>query len=335
MSEEQTEKMTIVAALNSALDVALGLDERVIMMGEDIADPIGGVMKATKGLSTKYGEDRVRATPIVEQTIVGSAVGAAMGGYRPVAEIMFMDFLCQAMDQIINHAAKSRFMSGGHTTVPLVVRAMVGSSNFGAQHSQALEAWFMHTPGLKVVMPSNPYDTKGLLLSSIFDDDPVIFIENMAMSYSVPGMVPTGDYRIPLGEAAVLQEGEDVTVITYGAEVHTVMAAAESLVDEMSVEVIDLRTLVPLDLTTCLESVTKTRRAIVVHGSTQFCGPGAEIATLITDELFGALDVPVARLGGTYTPIAFAKELESLPTEDKVVAALRELVERPSVARQR
>lgn len=328
-----TEQMTIVAAIQSALDIALGTDDKVLILGEDIADPIGGVMKATKGLSTKYGTDRVRATPIVEQTIVGCSVGAALGGYRPVAEIMFMDFLCQAMDQIINHAAKSRYMSGGHSPVPLVVRAMIGSSNFGAQHSQALEAWFMHTPGLKVVMPSNPYDVKGMLLSAIFDDDPVIFIENMAMSYSVPGEVPTGDYRIPLGEASVVRQGEDLTLITYGAEVHTAVAAAEALVDEVSIEVIDLRSLVPLDLTTCLRSVERTRRALVVHGSTQFCGPGAEIATLLTDELFGVLEVPVARLGATYTPMPFAKELESLPTQESVMQAVRNVIDRPTVAR--
>ncbi len=320
-------KMSIVAALNSALDIALTIDEKVLIMGEDIADPIGGVMKATKGLSDKHGVDRVRATPIVEQTIVGSAVGAALGGYRPVAEIMFMDFLCQAMDQIVNHAAKTRYMSGGHSSTPIVVRAMIGSSNFGAQHSQALEGWFMHTPGLKVVMPSNPYDVKGLLLSAIFDDDPVVFIENMSMSYSVTGMVPTGDYRIPIGEAAVVREGSDVTLITYGAEVHTSLAAAEALAGDIDVEVIDLRSLVPLDISTCLRSVQKTKRAIVVHGSTQFCGPGAEIAIQLTDALWGELAAPVARLGASYTPVPFAAELQSIPTETSVIAAVQVLAE--------
>ncbi len=330
-SSTDTTQMTIVAAIQSALDVALGLDERVLILGEDIADPIGGVMKATKGLSTKHGLDRVRATPIVEQTIVGTAVGAALGGYRPVAEIMFMDFLCQAMDQIINHAAKSRYMSGGHSPAPIVVRAMIGDSKFGAQHSQALESWFMHTPGLKVVMPSNPYDTKGLLLSAIFDDDPVIFIENMGMSYSIKGEVPTGDYRVPLGEASVLREGSDITLITYGAEVHPSMAAAQSLEGEIDVEVIDLRSLVPLDISTCVASASRTKRAIIVHGSTEFCGPGAEVATQLNDQLFGTLDVPVARLGATYSPVPFSQQLHSIPTEASIVAAIRSLRQRDTV----
>ena len=286
----EAKPVTIVAAIQSALDVALGLDERVIILGEDIADPIGGVMKATKGLSTTYGTDRVRATPIVEQTIVGTAVGAALGGYRPVAEIMFMDFMCQAMDQIINHAAKSRYMSGGHSPAPIVVRAMIGDAKFGAQHSQALEAWFMHTPGLKVVMPSNPYDTKGLLLSAIFDDDPVIFIENMSMSYAIKGPVPDGDYRIPIGEAATVRSGSDVT--------------------------------------TCLASAAKTKRAIIVHGSTQFCGPGAELATQLNDELFDVLEAPVARLGATFTPVPFSQELHSIPTTNAIVDAVVALHER-------
>jgi pyruvate/2-oxoglutarate/acetoin dehydrogenase E1 component len=321
-----TEKMSMAVAINSALDVALAADSRVIVLGEDIADPAGGVFKITKGLSTKYGAHRVRATPIAEQSIVGAAIGAAIGGYLPVAEIMFFDFMAVAMDQVVNHAAKLRYMSGGVIPVPLTIRTMVGSSRFGPQHSQELEAWFMHTPGLKVVAPSTAADAKGLLLSCIFDPDPCVFVEYSGLVFSQRGEVETGDYRIPLGVASVRREGKDVSIITYGAQVPTILAAAETLSSEgIDVEVIDLRTLVPLDTAAILGSVAKTRRAVVVHGATKFCGPGAEIGSLITENLWGQLDGPVVRVGAAPVPLPFASSLSAQPTAQSVVAAVKGL----------
>src|SRR5256885_5166189 len=219
-------EMTTAVALNSALDEALAADPKVLLLGEDIADPSGGVFKVTKGLSTKHGTARVRDPPIAEQSILGAAIGAALGGYRPVAEVMFFDFVTVAMDQLVNHAAKFRYLSGGQHPVPLTVRTVVGNSRFGAQHSQSLEAWFMHTPGINVVFPSTPSDAKGLLASCVFDDDPCLFIEHVALHYSQKEMVPAGDHRVPLGQAAVRRAGGDVTVISYRAPMPRAPAAA-------------------------------------------------------------------------------------------------------------
>lgn len=324
----EMEKMTVVAAMNSALDLAMGRDDRIVLLGEDIADPAGGVFKVTKGLSTKYGTHRVRSTPIAEQSIVGAAVGLGLGGYRPVAEVMFFDFITQAMDQFVNHAAKFRYMTGGATPSPITVRTAVGNSRFGAQHSQALEAWFMHTPGIKVVMPSSPTEAKGLLAACVVDDDPCLFIEHIALAFAQKEEVPVGEFTIPLGKAAVKRPGDDVTVITYGSQVPVVMAAAEILAEQgVSVEVIDLRSLVPLDIETVLESVGRTTRAVVVHEATRFCGPGAELSAQITEQLFGELAAPVLRVGGKYAPTPFAKNLTNIPEADDVVAAVRELVQ--------
>lgn len=327
-TEQQTAKMTIAAALNSALDVAMELDEKVIILGEDVADPAGGVLKVTKGLSSKYGVERVRATPIAEQAIVGAAIGAALAGYKTVAEVMFMDFTAVCIDQIVNHAAKLRFMSGGASTVPLTIRTSIGTQRFGAQHTQSLEAWFMHTPGIKVVMPSTPAEAKGLLASCIADDDPCLFIENFAMAFSQKEEVPVGEYRIPLGEAAVKRPGGDISLITYGAAVHTALEAAEAAAAAgISLEVIDLRTLVPLDLDTILQSVGRNRRAVVLHDATTFCGPGAEIAARISEELFGELRAPVQRLGAGYAPAAYAPSgLGFLPTVDDIVGAAKRIM---------
>lgn len=321
------EEMTSAVAMQSALDCALAADDKVILLGEDIADPIGGVFKVTKGLSTKYGTHRVRATPISEQAIVGTAVGLSLAGYRPVAEIMFFDFITVAMDQLVNHATKLRYMSGGATPAPITVRTTVGGSRFGAQHAQSLEAWFMHTPGIKVVMPSNPLDAKGLLTSCIFDDDPCLFIEHLNLAYSSKAEVSVGELRIPLGKANVLRAGSDVTLITYGPTVSLVNAAAETLAAEgISVEVIDLRTLMPLDLETVFESVTRTRRAVVVHEATQFMGPGAEISCQIQEQLFGELLGPVLRVGAKFTPVPFSQGLSNAPSTDRILAAVRSLV---------
>ena len=320
--------LTMVAAINQALDEAMARDDKVILLGEDIADPPGGVMKATKGLSTRYGNERVRATPIAEQGFLGAAIGLSLAGYRPVAEIMLMDFLAVCMDQLANHAAKLRYMSGGRTSVPLTVRTVAsGGRQFGAQHSQSLEAWLMHVPGLKVVVPGTPADAKGLLTSCIDDDDPCVFIEPSMLLY-VPGPVPAGYSPVPLGQANVRRVGTDVTVISWGWPLRPVLAAAEELEGEgVSVEVLDLRTLVPFDRDAILASVAKTGRALVVHAATQFAGPGAELAAMIQSELWGQLRGPVQRLGAPYSPVPFAAELEAAyyPDQSRIAAAIKKL----------
>jgi len=326
----ETENMTFCAAINHTLDMALGNDKRVFLMGEDIQDPAGGVGKATVGLSTKYGLDRVRPTPISEQAIVGAATGAALTGMRPVAEIMINDFLAVCMDQVANHAAKLRYMSGGRTSVPLTIRTMTAGNvgSFGAQHSQSLENWLTHTPGLKVVFPSTPAEAKGLLLSCIDDEDPCIFFESMRL-YFTPGPVPTGDYRIPLGSAAIKRAGSDLTILTYGWTVTEALSAAESLAAEgIDAEVVDLRSLVPLDRETIFESISRTGRALVVHAAVEFCGFGAELAAMLHQKLPAQLKCPVARVGAAYTPVPFAQSLESehFPNAGRIVSAARTLL---------
>lgn len=313
--------------INMALDEAMAADPNVFVLGEDVADEQGGgVFKATLGLSAKYGASRVRSTPISEQAIIGAAVGAAITGMRPVAEIMFMNFLTVCMDQIVNHAAKLRFMSGGLTSVPLTIRCGTGAGvGFGGQHSDMLEAWFAHVPGMKVVTASNPADAKGLLLSAIEDDDPTLFIENVAM-YAAQGAPPEPGYKVPLGKAKVVREGSDVTVITYGRPVLEVAAVAETLAGEgVSVEVIDLRTIAPFDAETVLNSVAKTNRAVVVHEAVKAFGVGAEVSSRIHEELFGQLKAPVGRVGSKYSPVPFSPPLEQawLYSRDEIAAAIR------------
>lgn len=326
----ETENLGLVQAINRTLDRAMAKDDSIILLGEDIADEAGGGMfKITAGLSTKYGTDRVRDTPIAESSIIGAALGAALGGLRPVAELMFMDFLGVAMDQIANHVAKIRYMSGGRKGAPMVIRAMVGMAA-GPQHSQAFEAWAMHIPGLKVVWPSTAADAVGLLNSCLADDDPCLFIESMKLFYGGgKGPVPTADYAIPLGRADIKQSGTDITICTYGTLVHAALEAAKQAAAEgISVEVVDLRTLVPLDLQTVLESVRKTTRLIVAHESVQFCGPGAEIAAAVGTELFGVLTSPIQRVAGTYTPVPRAANLEAAcrPDAARLVEAIRGMV---------
>lgn len=326
----QTEvlQLPMAAAVNQAMDYALATYPEVILLGEDIADPGGGVYKATMGLSTKYGTERVRATPISEQAIVGAAIGAAVAGLRPVAEIMIMDFLAVCMDQLSNHAAKLRYMSGGQTTVPLTVRTSAGAGmQFGAQHSEMLEAWLCHIPGLKVVIPSNPGDAKGLLTSCIEDDDPCVFVES-TMLYFLPGDVPVGEHRVPLGQAAVRRAGTDITIIAWGRMVNEALGAAGTLADEgIEAEVIDLRTLVPLDLDTVLESAAKTTRVVVAHEAVRRGGFGAELAADIGAQLFGQLRAPVARVAAPNTPVPFAKNLETkfVPDATDIAEACRQV----------
>jgi acetoin:2,6-dichlorophenolindophenol oxidoreductase subunit beta len=323
-------EMTVRDALNRALDEAMTADDRVVVLGEDVADPAGGVSGVTKGLSTKYGDDRVLDTPISEAAIVGAAIGAAVDGLLPVAEIMIMDFIGIALDQIVNHAAKLRFMSGGRTPCPVTVRtAVFGGLGSGATHSQSLEAWFMHIPGLKVVVPSTPADAKGLLTSAIFDPDPCVFMETV-ITYGARGPVPEEPgYAVPLGVADVKRTGGDVTVVTYGRGVFDALTAAEQLAaDDIDVEVVDLRTLVPLDTPRVLESVAKTKRAVVAHYATRFAGPGAELAATIGHELFGVLEAPVERVGARFAPIPAASGLEAavFPSAGAIADAVRTTV---------
>ena len=323
-------QVSFCQAVNEALAIALAADDRVFLLGEDIADPAGGVVKATAGLSTRFGRHRVRPTPIAEQAIVGAAVGAAMAGMRPVAEIMINDFLMVCMDQVANHAAKLRYMSGGRTSVPLTIRTLTAGfvGSFGAQHSQSLEAWLTHMPGIKVVYPSSPAEAKGLLLTSIFDDDPCVVFESMRLYFS-PGPVPVGDYRIPLGKADIKRAGTDLTIISYGWTVPDALNVAETLAKEgISVEVLDLRTLVPLDTPAILASVAKTGRAIVLHAATEFSGFGAEIAATLHSKLHGRLKAPVARVGARYSPVPFAQSLEGLhfPTPARLLETARRVL---------
>lgn len=320
-------EITFAQASNLAMDEALGLDDSVFILGEDVADREGGgVAKVTAGLSTKYGDHRVRSTPISEQAIAGAAVGAAIAGMRPVAEIMLANFLTVAMDQIVNHAAKIRFMSGGQTGVPLTIRTMSGAGmGSGGQHSDMPEAWFAHVPGLKVVTGSSPAEAKGLLLSCIFDDDPCIFIECMP-AYWDKGPAPEPGLRIPLGKANVVRSGTDVSVISYGRPVAQIVRIADKLASEgIDVEIVDLRTVAPLDKETVLGSVGKTRRAVVVHEAVEQFGVGAAVSALIGEELHGALRAPVSRVASRNCPVPFSKPLEQafMYSEERIEAAIR------------
>lgn len=326
----ETKEMAMFQAVQDAQELALELDDSVFFLGEDIGES-GGVFRCFQGMIQKWGSERIRPTPIAEQAIIGCATGAAIAGMRPVAEIMFNDFIGVCMDQISNHAAKQRYMAGGATHVPLTIRTIAGGGigGFGAQHSQSLEALLLHQPGLKIVYPSTPTEAKGLLLSCIFDDDPCVQFESMMLTYALKEQVPVGDYRIPLGVAKVKREGSDVTLITYGWQVMHCMMAAEELAKEgINAEVLDLRTLMPLDYDRIYSSVEKTGRALVVHAATEFCGLGSEIAATINEQLFGKLKAPASRFGAAYAPIAYSKtiETEQIPHAGTIAARVRELI---------
>jgi pyruvate dehydrogenase E1 component beta subunit len=319
-------QMNPIQALNAALHDSMESDPKVILLGEEVGDlEEGGIVGVTKGLSTRFGTNRVRSTPISEQAIIGAAIGAAIVGYRPVAEIMLMNFTAVAMDMITNHAAKLRFMSGGQTSVPMVIRTMTGAGlSNGGQHSDYLEAWFAHTPGIKVVAPSNPADAYGLLLACIQDNDPCLFIENIA-SYWTAGAAPERGVAIPLGKAKVARAGENLTIITHSRMVTESLIAAEELSKNgISVEVIDLRTISPWDRDTIMNSVRKTGRALVVHEAVREFGIGAEIAAELSEQLFGTLKAPVKRLGGAYCPVPFSKPLEAAyaPVAKEIIATI-------------
>ena len=318
---------TTIGAINRALAVAMRGDERVIVLGEDVAE--GGPFTATAGLAEEFGVSRVINTPISEAAITGVAIGAAQAGLRPVLEIMYVDFLTLALDQLANAAAKAHFMSGGQLTVPLVVRTQGGAGHRGAaQHSQSLESWLTHVPGLKVVMPSRAVDAAGLLASAIADPNPVVFVECKTLYFrkeEVPDELPA----VPLGEAAVLREGRDVTIVALSRLVHDALGAAERLAaeDGIEAEVIDPRTLVPLDLKAIVASVQRTTRLVVAHEAVAHGGVGAEVAALVQEAAFDHLDAPVARVGAPFAPVPFSAQLEDayLPGVDEIVAAVRGL----------
>jgi len=322
-------EITFAEALNEALDYEMSKDEKVIVMGEDVGI-YGGIFGVTKGLYEKYGPERVKDTPIAESGFIGAAVGAAATGLlRPVVELMFIDFLGVAYDQIYNQAAKIRYMFGGKAKIPMVLRTTCGAGfAAAAQHSQSLHALFVHVPGLKVVMPSTPYDAKGLLISSIEDDDPVVFIEHKGL-YAIKGPVPEEAYSIPLGEADVKKEGKDVTIVATAAMVHKSLEVAKKLEEEgISVEVIDPRTLVPLDVDTILNSIKKTGRLVVVDEGYPRCGFATDIAALAVSRAFDALKAPVKIITPPATPVPFSPALEKewIPSSEKIEKAVRDIL---------
>lgn len=319
-------EITYADATREGLREEMLRDESVILFGEDIA-VYGGLFGVTRGLQDEFGSDRVRDTPIAENGIAGLAMGAALAGMRPVAEIQFADFTLLTMDQIVNHAAKSRYMFGGQAGVPIVVRTQVAARRIGAQHSQSPEAWFGHAPGLKVVLPASAADAKALLKTAIRDDDPVIFIEHGQL-YFKKGLVPDGDVAVPFGVANVARKGEDVTIVAISRMVGEALTAADELSkDGIEAEVVDPRTIAPLDLDTIIESATKTGRLIVTHEATTMYGVGAEIVAGVVGEAHGQLSAPPRRIGGLYAPMPYNKALEAavLPSVSQIIDAAREL----------
>ncbi len=319
---------TLIEAVNEALHEEMERDPSMIVLGEDVGVH-GGVFRATDGLHKRFGPERVIDTPLAELGIIGVAIGAAMQGLHPVAEIQFADYIHPAYDQIVNEAAKIRYRSNGTYTCPLVIRAPFGAGVHGGMyHSQSVEALFFHVPGLKIVVPSSPADCKGLLKSAVRDPDPVLFFEHKKSYRRIRGEVPDGDVTIPLGQAAVKREGSDVTVVTYGVGVHLALEAAERVErDGISVEVLDLRTLAPLDREAIARSVGKTNKVLIVHEDNKTGGVGAEIAAMVAEEHFEQLDGPVLRVAAADTHIPYAPSLEEavIPNVDDVEAALRRL----------
>jgi pyruvate/2-oxoglutarate/acetoin dehydrogenase E1 component len=323
-----TREMTFAEAINAAYREEMRRDERVVALGESIA-VWGGSFQTTRGLLEEFGPERVRDTPLSEAAIAGAAVGAALTGLRPVATIMYIDFIGIALDQIVNQAAKNRYMFGGKATLPLVIETQEGGgTGSAAQHSQCLEAWFHHVPGLKVVLPSTPADAKGLFATAIRDDNPVVFIGHKLL-FALKGPVPEGEYTLPFGVADVKREGRDVTIIALSYMVHKAMEAAEQLAAEgIEAEVVDPRTLAPLDAATLVQSVQKTHRALIVHEAVVQGGAGGEIAAVLADQAFDALDAPIRRIGALPCPMPYSRVLEEavIPSVSQIVEEARRLV---------
>ncbi len=321
-------ELTYREAVRDGIAKAMRADDSVFIMGEDIAE-MGGSMGVTQGLLDEFGPERVRNTPISEMAIVGAGIGAAMAGMRPIVEIMYEDFLTLSLEQIVNQAAKHRYMSGGQVTVPLTIRTQGGAGwSPGAQHAQQLEAWLVHVPGLKVVYPSTPEDVRGLLWTSIRDDNPVVFFEHRLL-YPVKGEVPEQLEPIPFGKARIVREGTDVTVIAIGPLVHRALDAAKKAEEDgISVEIVDPRTLQPLDEETLVASVKKTNRAVVAHEAVTRMGFGAEVTAVLQHQAFDYLDAPIERVGAKFTPLAFAPVMEQfvVPHAEDVLAAIKRTV---------
>jgi len=320
--------MNIIQAVNDALSIEMELDERVVILGEDIGK-FGGVFRATKGLLDKFGPDRVLDTPLSENGIVGTAIGMSLYGLRPVPEIQFSDFIYPAFDQIVSELSKMRYRSGGQFYCPMVIRTPCGGGIKGGHyHSQSPEAYFIHTAGLKVVMPSNPYDAKGLLIASIRDNNPVIFLEPKSIYRAGKGEVPEGEYTVELSKAQVVCEGKDVTLLTYGAMVHRACQAAEKSRNQegISTEIIDLRTLMPYDIDTILKSVRKTGRIVIVHEAPKTCGFGAELSATLNEKALLNLQAPILRVTGFDIPFPYIFEQEYLPNEKRIRKALTDSI---------
>jgi len=320
--------MTFAQALNDAHKVEMERDPNIYVAGEDVGI-YGGIFGVTAGLLDQFGDKRVKDTPITESAIIGTAVGAATVGLRPVIELMFVDFIGVALDQLYNQAAKMKYMFGGKAKIPMVMRTTCGAGiGAAAQHSQCLEAMFMHLPGLKVAMPSTPYDAKGLLIEAIRDENPVVFLEHK-MLYGLEGDVPEGDYTVPFGQADIKREGRDVTVVATANMVHTALSAADKLDAEgISVEVLDPRTLYPLDEKGIIESVKKTHRLVIIHEEVKFAGSGAEIAALVAEEAFDYLDAPIVRVAAPFCPVPFSQPLEQayIPSEQQLIDAVKKVM---------
>jgi pyruvate dehydrogenase E1 component beta subunit len=321
-------EISYAEAIAEALRAEMRLDQRVFVMGEDVG-AFGGLFGGTKGLLDEFGPERVRDTPISEAALIGTGVGAAVTGMRPMVEIQFMDFTACAMDQIVNQAAKIRFMLGGKAEVPLVIRTPYGTGlKLASQHSQSLEAWFVHVPGLLVAMPSTPYDAKGLLVAALREPNPVLFLEHKLL-YPTRGAVPEEQYTLPFGRADVKRSGGDVTVVATGLMVQRALTAADDLArDGIELEIVDPRTLVPLDKAAIIGSVKKTGRLVIVHEAVKRGGIGGEIAGIIAEEAFDYLDAPIKRVAGRNVPIAFNETLErhAVPGREEIVSAVRQLV---------
>ncbi len=319
---------TMVEAIRQAMKEEMERDEAVVLLGEDVGE-YGGAFKATEGLFEQFGEMRVVDMPISESAIIGVALGMGMAGFRPIAEIQFADFITCGFDQIVNQTATLRYRTGGEIYAPLVIRSPSAAGvHGGLYHSQSPEAWFARAPGLKVVVPSSAYDAKGLLKAAIRDDDPVIYLEPKYLYRRAKEELPEEDYVVPIGKANILQEGDDVTVITYGTMAPRCRAAMEKL-DDLSVELIDLRTIMPLDMETIYASVKKTNRVVIVYEDHKTLGIGAEIAALLAEELFDYLDAPITRVAAPDTPIPYSPSLEEfyLPGEDDIIAAVNRVIE--------
>ncbi len=316
--------LTLIQAVNAALRDEMRRDDRVLILGEDVGRN-GGVFRATEGLWKEFGENRVLDTPLAESGIVGMAIGMALYGLRPIPEIQFLDFIYPAFDQIVSELSKFRYRSGGQYTCPLVIRAPYGGGiRGGLYHSQSTEAYFVHTPGIKVVIPSDPYDAKGLLIAAIRDEDPVLFLEPKRLYRSVKGEVPDKDYTVPIGKAKIVREGADVTCVAYGAMIPVAVRAAETAKGEgIDVEIVDLRTLMPMDAESILASIRKTGRLVIVHEAARTCGVGAEIAALAAEKAVDSLRAPVVRVTGLDTPFPYALEHLYLPDVPRVLDGIR------------